>query len=115
MGLSARKRGWTWLPCVLGRLRGGSSSIDGPRCVHGDETTDWIGDSGNGVSSGDVSGKGPSSGFAGETGRLPGIGSRRITERDCVGEGMYSSSMAEVSQFSKSSWRTGSEYRLGVS
>lgn len=114
MGLSARKRGCTWLPCVLGRLSGGSSSID-PRCVHGEETTDWIGDSGNGVSSGDVSGKGPSRGFAGETGRLPGIGSRRLIERESEGEGMYSSSMAEVSQFSKSSWRIGSEYRLGDS
>ena len=66
---------WEWLLCgretALGRARMEPNS-------------DWLsageakGESGSGVSSGGVALKGPSRGLAGETGRLPGIGSSLV-------------------------------------
>lgn len=71
---------------------------------------DCIGESGRGIFSGlteSSNGKGPSSGFAGDTGRLPGIGSSDFFEMfGRVTKGLTNPpSTAEVSQVSNPSPR----------
>jgi hypothetical protein len=77
-GLSDRKRGWinAWLALLSGRV-GGRENRSELVSDDGEWTGEWAGDSGSRTSSSSTSGKGPLRGFAGETGRLPGIVSRR--------------------------------------
>ena len=113
-----RKRGWMWASWLLElwellrwRRRGGTGRVSveslGKRSLMGD----CMGESGRGCFSGSssVEGKGPSRGLAGETGRLPGIGSSFFFWMPVVGlvtNGLTNPcSTEDVSQVSKPSPR----------
>jgi len=106
IGLSGRKSGWMCDWFVLGRRRGGRGNAEGELVLGpGEVTGESAGEAGSGVASGvdGLCGKGPSRGFAGETGRLPGIGSSLLHVVFCTSWLGATSSTAEVSQVSKPS------------
>jgi len=85
VGECERKRGWMWASWLLEllellrwrRRRGGTGSVSVESLAEVYLMGDCMGESGRGSFSGwsSTEGKGPSRGLAGETGRLPGMGS----------------------------------------
>ena len=96
---------WACSEALLSRRRGGNGIPHTEPESEPGETGEFRGDSGNDMSSGEMkSGNGPLRALAGETGRLPGIGSSFIAALGFVTNGLTNwSSTADVSQFSKPS------------